>query len=228
MSGKFWYSGQFGRLPSGSYSGSGFTGSFYGDGSNLTGVAVNWANVSSKPTGLVSGSTISGSFSGSFQGDGSNLTGISSGGPTRYVARNISNFGVVNTTTLQNVPGMVVSVTETGSYYGYVMVKWDWTDIDGIPYGKVGFSYSGTWEFAYADETNFDNYNGSAYSTLMSSGWLPLYGSTGTSKFIVYHLHMKFTTTGSLQLQFAQQNLKAVSVVTCYTGSFFEIKKMDS
>lgn len=78
----------------GNITGSAFTGSFAGDGSNLTGVTGEWDgthngnaeitgsfNVSGS-TGLtgsldVSGSVVlSGSYSGSFEGDGTNLTGI--------------------------------------------------------------------------------------------------------------------------------------------------------
>ena len=78
----------------GNITGSAFTGSFAGDGTNLTGVTGEWDgthngnaditgsfNVSGS-TGLtgsldVSGSVVlSGSFSGSYEGDGTNLTGI--------------------------------------------------------------------------------------------------------------------------------------------------------
>lgn len=92
MSGHFWYEGNFsGSAFSGSHS-----GSFQGDGANITGVTTAWENVTSKPSGLVSGSeqVNSGSFSGSFEGshsgsftgtytgDGSNLTGVGGGGLT--------------------------------------------------------------------------------------------------------------------------------------------------
>jgi len=77
---KFWWLEQFGQFASGTFSESGFTGSFTGsyngDGSNLNNVPVAWSEITSKPSELVSGSTNSGSFSGSFEGDGTGLTGV--------------------------------------------------------------------------------------------------------------------------------------------------------
>ena len=77
-----------------------FSGSFQGDGSDLTGViasgSIQSASVAIRantlsPTATASFSDVStlaragsGSFSGSYQGDGSNLTGISAGNAVGY------------------------------------------------------------------------------------------------------------------------------------------------
>ena len=77
-----------------------FSGSFQGDGSDLTGViasgSIQSASIATRantlsPTATASFSDVStlaragsGSFSGSYQGDGSNLTGISAGNAVGY------------------------------------------------------------------------------------------------------------------------------------------------
>ena len=118
-----------------------FSGSFEGDGTNLTGITAEWDgthdgnaeitgsfNVSGS-TGLtgsleVSGSVVlSGSFSGSFEGDGSALTGITGewDGTRDGNAEITGSFEVSGSSTLSgsfNVSGSVTATNFSGSVSG--------------------------------------------------------------------------------------------------------------
>lgn len=69
-SNKFVYDG------SGSFNNIKYSGSFYGDGSNLTNIANVTASYITDQAFSQSANTYTGSYSGSFSGDGSNLTGV--------------------------------------------------------------------------------------------------------------------------------------------------------
>jgi hypothetical protein len=119
-----------------------FTGSFKGDGSQVTGVVsssyagTDWLAINNKPTGLVSSSlqintgsfAASGSFTGSFKGDGTNILGIvsSSYAVTASYSMNGGGSGVSSSyattssyaTIAQNVLGSITSASYalTSSY----------------------------------------------------------------------------------------------------------------
>ena len=127
------------KVFSGSYNTGSFTGSFQGDGSQLTGiVSSSYALTASYTLGLDTGSFVTtgsfnaftssyntGSFTGSFTGDGSGLTGISSGSSVFQKSRTPANAtsSVIDYDTIFNPSNLTVQsssifiIDSTSEYY---------------------------------------------------------------------------------------------------------------
>ena len=140
----------------GNITGSAFTGSFAGDGSNLTGVTGEWDgthngnaditgsfNVSGS-TGLtgsltVSGSVVlSGSYSGSFQGDGSNLSGITG----EWDGTRDGNADITGSFNVSGSTGLTGSLDVSGSITGSNDIKVVGGIVSGISGSVIPFYFA--------------------------------------------------------------------------------------
>tara|TARA_B100000085_G_C18561567_1_gene519786 strand:+ start:1414 stop:3042 length:1629 start_codon:yes stop_codon:yes gene_type:complete len=148
----------------GNITGSAFTGSFAGDGSNLTGVTGEWDgthngnaditgsfNVSGS-TGLtgsltVSGSVVlSGSYSGSFQGDGSNLSGVTG----EWDGSHNGNATITGSFNVSGSTGLTGSLDVSGSITGSNDIKVVGGIVSGISGSVIPFYFANQGAFPSA------------------------------------------------------------------------------
>jgi len=191
----------------GNVTGSEFTGSFTGDGSNLTGVTGEWdgthdgnANITgsfnvSGSTGLtgsldVSGSVVlSGSFSGSYEGDGTNLTGITAewDGTRDGNADITGSFNVSGSTGLTGSLEVSGSVVLSGSFSG--SFEGDGSALTGLPSTNSG-SFSGSFEGDGSALTGITGeWDGTRDGDAEITGSFNVSGSTGITGSLVEQIH---------------------------------------
>jgi len=139
----------------GGITGSSFTGSFVGDGSNLTGVGFPYTGAAEITGSLeVIGGNISGSFNGTYTGDGSGLTGISleevttvtdtfTSTTSKSVTHNFNSKNIF-VSVYDNSDQLVVPATLTTTDVNTVTVTFDTATTGRVVVGKAGHVISGS------------------------------------------------------------------------------------